>query len=290
MKGSYCLQKKTKETFAYEWTRYKINLEEEEYHTFFEEIQGSPQELKGKVVLDAGCGMGRYSRIAAKYAKKVVGVDLCEAIKVAERNLKTYNNVFFIQGNLLYPPFRKSSFDFVYSLGVLHHTPNAKETFFKIAKLVKQKGTLVIWVYGKAGSFKSFTTNLYKNDRRLIVDKIGKIPLGIEIYFSLVHLREKVNNLIRLMTTRMPYRMLYKVCYILALLGKIPFLKYLTASVHPFWQVRVQENFDWFSPEYQSHHTKEEVLEWFKEAGFSVISLLRHGLIPKVGVKGVKKY
>ena len=63
-------------------------------------------------------------------------------------------------------------------------------------------------------------------------------------------------------------------------------MKYLTASVHPHWRVRLLENFDWFSPPYQSHHTKEEVVGWYSEAKIGELSLLDHGLIPKVGIRG----
>jgi hypothetical protein len=80
--------------------------------------------------------------------------------------------------------------------------------------------------------------------------------------------------------------LLYLFCYPLAVMGKIPLLKYLTASVHKNWRVRLQENFDWFSPQYQSHHTKEEVLDWFNEAKLGDISILRHGFIPKIGLRG----
>jgi hypothetical protein len=83
--------------------------------------------------------------------------------------------------------------------------------------------------------------------------------------------------------------LLYLLCYPLAVLGKVPLLKYLTASVHPKWRVRLQENFDWLSPEYQSHHTKEELREWCAEAQVGVIAQLRHGFIPKVGIKGVRR-
>jgi hypothetical protein len=69
-------------------------------------------------------------------------------------------------------------------------------------------------------------------------------------------------------------------------LGRVPLLKYVTASVHQSWRVRVQENFDWLSPQYQSHHTKEEIRDWFREAQVEELSILPHGFIPKVGLKG----
>ena len=105
----------------------------------------------------------------------------------------------------------------------------------------------------------------------------------------MVLLREILYNTVRVIATRIYVPLLYLLCYPLAALGKVPLLKYLTASVHRNWRVRLQENFDWFSPQYQSHHTKEEVRGWFDAAHVEVVSLLEHGFIPKVGLKGILK-
>ena len=74
-----------------------------------------------------------------------------------------------------------------------------------------------------------------------------------------------------------------------AALGRVPLVKYFTFSVHPDFRVRLIENFDWLSPPYQYHHTKEELCGWFERAGFTVMKVLPHGLIPKPGVLGLKK-
>jgi hypothetical protein len=110
--------------------------------------------------------------------------------------------------------------------------------------------------------------------------------MAMRIHWLIVYIREIVYKTVRLVTARIPVPLLYFLCYSLAAMGKVPLLKYLTASVHENWRVRLQENFDWFSPQYQSHHTKKEVLGWFKEAELDDISILQHGFIPKVGFRG----
>jgi hypothetical protein len=42
-------------------------------------------------------------------------------------------------------------------------------------------------------------------------------------------------------------------------------------SNHPDWTLRVCDNFDWYAPRYQSHHTPEELMRWFEEEGFTEI-------------------
>jgi len=56
--------------------------------------------------------------------------------------------------------------------------------------------------------------------------------------------------------------------------------------VEPDFSVRWIENFDWLSPPFQWHHTKEELTRWFQESGFEVLKVLPHGLVPKPGVLG----
>ncbi len=80
----------------------------------------------------------------------------------------------------------------------------------------------------------------------------------------------------------------YALCYPLTWAGAVPGLKWLTYSVHPDFRVRLIENFDWLSPPFQSHHTKEELALWYGEEGFIPLKVLPHGLVPKPGILGRK--
>lgn len=281
--GSFInLQKNTKESFGYQWLRYDVNNDREDREIFLSDAQLSENELQGKLILDAGCGMGRYTRIAGMMGGEIIGVDLSQSILKAYQ--KTRDNPFahIIQGDVLHLPFREKQFDIIYSLGVLHHTPDPQQAFSHLAQCLKERGIISIWVYGTAGKYQKFKTNPLKEGHKRYV----KSAAAKRIYWLLVSLREIVFNAVRMVTTRVYLPLLYLLCYLLAALGKVPLLKYLTASVHRNWRVRLQENFDWFSPQYQSHHTKEEVLGWFNEVKIDDVSMLRHGFIPKVGFRG----
>lgn len=271
----------TQERFGFEWLNYPGSLPEDR-EIFLNETQLSSEEWRGKKVLDAGCGMGRYSRIAYELGATVICLDLSPALNRLKDLAFSSPRLHLIQGNLMSPPLREKSFDILYSIGVLHHTPSAKETFKKLARLVRQGGFLSVWVYGTAGKFKHFRTNPLRADRQ-------GLKKYIFLVWLIVMLREALSNTLRLFTVRIPHKVLYLLCYPLALLGKVPFLKYLTFSVHPNWRVRLQENFDWLSPPYQSHHTKEELLSWFEENGFEVLKVLPHGFVPKPGILGRKR-
>src|ERR1700728_4957892 len=82
-----------------------------------------PESLRGKLVLDVGCGMGRFADVATRWGAHVVGVDLSLAAEVAAKNLAGRKATIF-QADVFHLPFAPESFDFIYSIGVLHHTPD----------------------------------------------------------------------------------------------------------------------------------------------------------------------
>lgn len=103
--------------------------------------------FQGKEVLDAGCGAGRFSRLALEMgAKLVFGVDLFP-VRPAAADLQrpAWHR---IQANLHRLPFSRR-FDYIMSLGVLHHLEDPAAGFQALAALLKPGGHISIWVYGK---------------------------------------------------------------------------------------------------------------------------------------------
>ena len=62
-------------------------------------------------------------------------------------NNNTNADIVFVQGDVTNPPFKKEAFDIAYSWGVMHHTPNTRNTFKTLSNLVKDKGIFGIYVY-----------------------------------------------------------------------------------------------------------------------------------------------
>ncbi len=76
-------QARTKSAYNLQWNRFRIVRPEEDRATFFNRTGLRPDDLPGRDVLDAGCGMGRYLRVAAEAGAKVVGMDLSGAVEAA---------------------------------------------------------------------------------------------------------------------------------------------------------------------------------------------------------------
>jgi len=272
---------RTSESFTWEWTRYP-GSEDEDDRVFREESQAREADLQGRRVLDAGCGMGRYALVALAWGAEVVAVDLSESLARLVETARSEPRLHLVQGDLTRPPLKDESFDFVYSHGVLHHTADAHRAFLAVARLVKPGGLLSVWLYGKAGRFSDFATNPLRPDRAWLD---GHRRLA----WLVVGARHLLSDLLRAFTTRLPLGLTYLLCGPLAVVGALPGLKYLTFSTHPRFKVRLIENFDWLSPPFQSHHTKEELAAWFEEAGFDTLRVLPHGLVPKPGILGRKR-
>jgi SAM-dependent methyltransferase len=85
----------------------------------------------------------------AAYARRVVAMDFSRAIEQAARNTDATGNVWCIQGDILRPPLADDSFDFVYSLGVLHHLSNTEAGARALVAKVKPGGRFRLYLYWK---------------------------------------------------------------------------------------------------------------------------------------------
>src|SRR4051794_26854948 len=70
-------------SFGRQWNRYDVARDEEDLATFPVKTGAAPADLKGLLVLDAGCGGGRYARLAGRHGARVIGVDLSTAVDKA---------------------------------------------------------------------------------------------------------------------------------------------------------------------------------------------------------------
>jgi SAM-dependent methyltransferase len=226
-------------TFGRQWNRYDVVRPEEDEATFRVKTGMEPGGLAGRLVLDAGCGGGRYARLIGARGARVVAVDKSTAVEKAATLCAELPEVLVAQADLLDLPLAEGAFDLVYSIGVLHHTPDPRRAFGQIARRVKPGGRLAVWLYRR-----------------------NTAP------------QEWINSGIRSLTTRLPARVLEPLCAGLGAIGSIPLLnrtlsKVVNFSNHPDWTLRVCDNFDWYAPRYQSHHTLEELKRWFAEEGFN---------------------
>jgi SAM-dependent methyltransferase len=240
------------DAFALEWTAFRTaHLDSFTGLSYlddqFQECVDFPlRQLKGKLVLDAGAGLGRFSEVVLNHGGHVVAVDLSRAIDSAFANLNSRGNIYFLQADIFRLPFRAETFDFVYSWGVLHHTPDPPAAFKKLPGLVRPGGKLMTFLYANYNKPYLAVTEFYRR-----------------------------------ITTRLPKRLLLKLCYIaipLYYVSKIPVIgPFITrvlvpVSVRPpTHRWRVGNTFDLYSPEYAFTYDHVEIHRWYEEAGLDQI-------------------
>lgn len=116
---------------------------------FFGSTGWSRAEIQGKLILDVGCGAGRFAEIALKHGAYVIAIDYSESVYAAYENLKSYPNFLVLKANIYELPFLKQSFDYIYSLGVLQHTPDPEKAFKCLPQLLKLNGSICVDYYWK---------------------------------------------------------------------------------------------------------------------------------------------
>ena len=86
-------QARTRDSFGYEWTRlypehgHQTAEWQAERDIFLEYTRTVPSDYRGKLVLDAGCGNGRYAKLANDWGSRVVAVDISSAVDIAQKNV-----------------------------------------------------------------------------------------------------------------------------------------------------------------------------------------------------------
>jgi len=142
-------EKKTQESFGYEWQKFKYDLDlwDEEFLRYTHPV--GKDFYANKLGLDAGCGYGRYTRSALQFGAEVVGLDISPAVDGAKEFLSLYAKFHPVQANILQLPFKEGVFDFIFSLGVLHHTENPERSFHQLVRSLKKGGKILIWVYSQ---------------------------------------------------------------------------------------------------------------------------------------------
>jgi SAM-dependent methyltransferase len=178
-----------------------------------------------------------------------VGIDIdSRGLRYVASQVSASANAHFIQADLFKLPLKPKSFDFIFSLGVLHHTPDPRAAFLNLVRLLKPGGQIAIWVYPKS----------------------QQTPLS---------------DLLRPITTRLPNRWLYLLGLIVTAsygpLLRIPRLDWRLEALlyrarlpwHKERHWRLHSFMDWYGPKYQFKYSPEDLERWFQEAG--LINLVR---------------
>jgi ubiquinone/menaquinone biosynthesis C-methylase UbiE len=110
---------------------------------------------KGKRLLEVGFGTGTDLLQFARGGAHVTGVDLTpRSADIARRRFEVYHQAGeFAIGDSEALSFPDSSFDLVYSFGVLHHTPDTQRAVREIHRVVRPGGKAIVMLYHRASLY-----------------------------------------------------------------------------------------------------------------------------------------
>jgi SAM-dependent methyltransferase len=245
-------------SFGFQWLTFRDtqldNDESRRSEADFRRRTGfTPDDLAGKLVLDVGCGMGRFAEVATRWGAYVVGIDLSLAEEAASENLKDREAAFF-QADVFHLPFAPGTFDIIYSVGVLHHTPNCERAFKMLPGLLKPGGRIAIWLYSGYNKWYRMSDVYRRVTRRMSPKTVYRLShIAVPMYGVHQFLRS------------------------IPIVGKpiSGVMKYLLPmSFNPDPRWRVLDTLDWYSPWYQSKHTYEEVFRWFEDCGLQDLRVI----------------
>ena len=146
------LDKSTVSGFGREWQEFdQSEVSDLELRTFFEDYF-SLIDLKTlssqSIVMDVGCGSGRWANFLAPIVGTIHLVDPSnQALKVARRKLDPFNNCIFHNVSTESLPGQDNSYDFIYSLGVLHHIPDTQAAIIDCVKKLKPGAPFLVYLY-----------------------------------------------------------------------------------------------------------------------------------------------
>ena len=221
----------------------------------------TPEFVRGRLVLELGCGKGRHTRLAAEWgARELVAVDISDAVDLAYRNTRDFPHVHVIQADINHLPLKRA-FEYAFSIGVLHHLEDPAAGFRALVDRVRPDGAVSCWVYSRENN--------------------GWIVHGID-------------PLRRLLFSRLPPRVLFAIALLPAAalfaalrlvyrpLANRPFgsrlfyadyLRYIAAF--PFREIHTIV-YDHLTAPTSFYITRAEFDRWFRDAGLEDVAIAWH--------------
>jgi len=269
--------------FGFQWNRF--NKTQLDSHSglpisrdrFLAQTGWTADELRGALVLDAGCGSGRFAEVALDCGATVVAADYSAAIDACWENLRHWPRFHALQADIRHLPLRDGRFDYVYSFGVLQHTPDPRSCFAALPRCLKPGGSIVVDIYRRSW-------------KCLVMPKYWIRPfakrLPTQLLFRLVSASVPILLPMSRMISRLP-KVGARLRYLIPVSsyeGVLP----LTDEQLTEWAVL--DTFDMLSPAYDKPERGTTLRKWFEDAGLQKVQIVETYLAVGKGRKPLQPH
>jgi SAM-dependent methyltransferase len=255
-------------SFGFQWNQFdKLQVDAVMHNDLtrdrFYATTGWPARMEGQVILEAGCGAGRFTQIASETGAEVISFDLSLAVEAASRNNAGSDRVCIFQASIYEIPLRKASFDKIFCMGVLQHCPNVAAAFQSMVPFLRPGGEIVIDVYEKTTGFPPL-----KYIARPFVRPLGTKGIYRLLSWTIPPAFELKKTLYRIPAVGPRLGSLIPI-------GPISHAPRLNYTDEELKQVKILSALDMLSPVYDQPQRMEDVREWFGQAGLIDVQLKR---------------
>lgn len=259
------------DNFDFQWNKWSaIQIDRLSGHTlsedrFLADSRWDPEWLRGRWILDAGCGAGRFADVAAKFGANVVACDLSGAIDACYQTTQAHDGrVTCIQASIYGLPFRAGVFDAVYCFGVIQHTPDPARTITTLPRFLKPQGALALNFYEKGwrSRLQIIKYALRVTTRKLSLSRNLAISRGlVAAFFPLTAFLSRI-------------RVIRQINHFLPIAAYHP--PSLTREQQRTWTLL--DTFDWYGPKYEIRQDHRHVAGLLRNMGLAEIES-RPGLV-----------
>jgi SAM-dependent methyltransferase len=272
------IDQKTVDSFGDEWQAFHGFAEKEiqKLGDEYFDIVTADMLNKNTSVLEVGCGSGRFLKYLSDKAGFLVGADPSHAIFAADELLGQQDNILLVKAAANDLPFENGAFDFVYSIGVLHHIPDTQKAMQACVDKVKKGGYFFTYLYYNLDN-RGFLFRSIFNASTLLRKGVSKLPgkpkrficdlLAVGLYMPFVGF----SRLLRAVGIKETVR------------RKIPLFGYENKS---FYIIR-NDALDRFGTPLEQRFTKKQIQEMMERCGLKQIVFSNH--IPYWHAVGKKK-
>tara|TARA_X000001036_G_scaffold356774_1_gene338886 strand:- start:129 stop:1130 length:1002 start_codon:yes stop_codon:yes gene_type:complete len=264
------LEENYAENFGHQWNKFRLtqidrlNSHNISSSRLLNDTKWSKESIQGKLVLDAGCGAGRFADELAQFGARVVACDLSSAVDACKQTVndchgKTINRgeVAIVQANLLSMPFKRGIFDYIHCAGTIQHTPKPEKIIKTLPSYLVSNGLLFY--------------NFYE------IDPFTKFQI-IKYFLRRWTPNWRVKTLVRFSRW---------MCYIFFMLSfimsRIPIVRFFNrflpiCSVHPIglslgqqFDLTLLDTVDWYGPRYEIRQNHKEVAALLIKEGLTQV-------------------